>query len=98
MSNSVISKQIEKINEIDVDITNPGGKIAVENIIHTDKSRMPEGIYEKIIHNYSHRGGKGVTAEIEFDGHIHTFYYDKLIQDRQKITVAKVEFTSRTGF
>lgn len=61
---------------LDVDMINPKD-VGVENIIWTDLSKMPDGIYEMIIHNYSgHKNFKGFSAEIEFDGKIYSYASD----------------------
>jgi len=43
----------------------------VENIIYSDKNKMPKGNYKLYVNNYSGRGFKvGFKIEIEFDGEI----------------------------
>lgn len=43
----------------------------VENIIYTDKSKMPKGVYEIIVHNYSRRGlHTPFNIEIEIEGDV----------------------------
>lgn len=85
-------KQIHKSSGmLDVDIVSPGSKPAVENIIYTNLNKMPIGEYDFLVHNYSHCGGMtGFTAEIEFDGEIHTFVYDKNLKDDERVNVATV--------
>lgn len=84
--------------ELDVDIINPDGRVAVENITWTDKNRMAEGKYIFLVHNYSHRGGKsGFTAEIEFDGQIHSYSYAKELRQGEKVTVAEINFSRADG-
>lgn len=79
---------------LDVDIINPGNKVAVENITWTTLNKMQEGVYEFYVHNYSHRGGRsGFRAEIEYDGQIHEFTYDKELRQDEKVVVAKVRFS-----
>ncbi len=53
---------------LDVDITSPGKKVAVENITWPNLSRMQRGQYKFYVHNYSKNcsNGSGFTAEIEF--------------------------------
>lgn len=88
---------------LDVDITRPFDRIqvpdggaAVENIVWTDKNRMPEGSYEFWVHNYSYNGGRsGFSAEIEFDGVIHEFHYDKELKQSENILVAHVHLQNR---
>ncbi len=83
---------------LDVDIMNPGNEPAVENIIYTDASEMPEGVYEFMIHQYHNRGGKGWEAEIEFDGKIFSFGSKKGIPHDKKITVGRVHYSKADGF
>ena len=77
---------------LDVDVTDPDkGKPAVENITWADKSKMVDGEYEFFVHNYDHRNGtSGFTAEIEFDGQIYEFEYDKPLKQDEDVPVATV--------
>lgn len=77
---------------LDVDVINPEkGKPAVENITWADKSEMVDGDYEFFVHNYFHSNGiSGFTAEIEFDGQIYEFEYDKPLRQGQNVPVATV--------
>lgn len=61
---------------LDVDIINPGSKVAVENIIYTDISRMKDGKYEFFVRNFNGTSGRNFTAEIEFNGVIHSYSYE----------------------
>lgn len=86
--------------QLDVDIRNPiKNKAAVENITWTDKNRMSEGIYKFSVHNFSHNGGRsGFKAEIEYEGQIYTFEYNKELRQGEVIDVAEVNFNKNTGF
>lgn len=77
---------------LDVDVIDPiKGKPAVENITWADKSKMVDGDYEFFVHNYHHvNGTSGFTAEIEFDGQIYEFEYDKLLRQDENVPVATV--------
>ena len=81
---------------LDVDIQRPndeGGGPAVENIVWTDKTRMPRGTYKLVVNNYQHRGGRGgFRAEIEFAGQVYEFDYSKEIPHDRTIQVAEVYF------
>ena len=77
---------------LDVDIIHPNqGKAAVENITWPDIKKMKEGEYSFYVNCFSSRGGKtGFRAEIEFDGNIYSFNYDKPLHSGQNVAVAKV--------
>lgn len=77
---------------LDVDIMHPNqGKAAVENITWPDIKKMKEGEYSFYVNCFASRGGKtGFRAEIEFDGDIFSFNYDKPLHGGQNVAVAKV--------
>lgn len=77
---------------LDVDITHPlRDKAAVENITWPDIKKMNEGEYDFFVRCFAGRGGKtGFRAEIEFDGNIYSFNYDKPLHQGQNVAVAKV--------
>ena len=88
---------------LDVDIIQPSCQtkdgIAVENITWSDLSRMPEGTYQMFVHNYSHNGGRsGFSAEVEFDGQIYSFVYNKELRQGEKVPVADVIYSRKDGF
>ena len=83
---------------LDVDIMSPGDKIAVENIIYTDISKMPIGDYRFQVHNYSDRGGKGFTAEIEFNGQIFSFSHQAKMRDGATVDVGTVNLDKHGNF
>jgi hypothetical protein len=73
---------------LDVDIINPNGKVAVENIIW---ERPPIGITQLFVHNYSSlRSTAGFTAEIEYEGQLYSFSYDKPLAGGEKVVVATI--------
>lgn len=84
---------------LDVDIIHPkSDQVAVENIIYTDINRMPPGNYQLLVHNYSNRGGKGFTAEVEFGGNVLSFSYDKSMRSGEFVKVAVVNLDSKGNF
>jgi len=82
--------------QLDVDIQKPkdqSNKDIVENITWPDKKRMPIGDYVFSVVNYALRGiQNGFTSEIEFDGQIYTFHYDKPMRQNEEVQVATVRF------
>jgi len=84
---------------LDVDIISPGSKVAVENIIWTNLEKMPSGEYLFKVHNYSGTvSNGGFTAEIEFDGQIHSFVHTKNLRGGEYVTVAKISLHKKEGF
>jgi hypothetical protein len=85
---------------LDVDIIHPEPRqVAVENITWQDPGRMPTGVYDLFVHNYSHRGGRsGFRAEVEFAGHTLEFDYPHDINNNENVMVAKVRHNGAGRF
>jgi hypothetical protein len=84
--------------QLDVDITQPGQKVAVENITWNNIDKMDEGEYSFIVHNFSHNGGmSGFKAEIEYNGQIYHYEYDKGLKNKEEVLVAKISFSKEKG-
>lgn len=77
---------------LDVDIINPiRNKVAVENITYANRRDMMDGVYQLFVHCYSNNGGKsGFKAEVEFDGSIYSFVYNRPLKDGEVVQVAEV--------
>ena len=85
---------------LDVDIRNPDGKVAVENIIHNSNSIKP-GTYRYSVHNYASRGAtSGFKAELEIDGNVFEYTYPKPLGQSEYIQVVtvNVDFNGKVSF
>ena len=76
--------------QLDVDIIEPHGKVAVENITWGNLSKMADGVYRFMVNQYSGAVKKGFRAEIEFDGQIYSFDYNKPMRSGETVRVADV--------
>lgn len=86
--------------QLDIDITQPNtqmpGKASVENITWLDKSRMKPGVYKFFVNQYAARGSKGFKAEVEFDGEIYSFEYNRPVSGN--VLVAEVTMDNNGNF
>ena len=76
--------------QLDVDIIHPNGRVAVENITWSDKSKMQPGVYKFFVNQYSGSARNGFRAEIEFNGEIYSFDYSNSMRTGQDVYVADV--------
>lgn len=85
---------------LDVDIIEPmRGRPAVENITWPVKSKMRAGKYRFYVNCYNNRGGRsGFKAEIEFDGQIYSFNYNKALRHKENVEVAEVTLDASGNF
>lgn len=80
---------------LDVDMNAGGGKSrdAVENIVWTDRSKLVPGRYQVFVHQYHKRESidGGFEFEIEVDGNLYKFAYDKMVGQGSNIEVAYID-------
>jgi hypothetical protein len=80
--------------QLDVDVINPGGKIAVENIYWgTDPKKT--GDYKFFVHQYSGSVKHGFRAQIEAAGEIFEFDYPQSMRCDEKVEVAVVNWDGK---
>lgn len=81
---------------LDVDMNAVTGKSrdAVENIVWTDRSRLTKGRYTVFVNQFRKRESVdvGFEFEIEINGDLHKFVYDKSV--RGNVTVAYIDVTA----
>lgn len=80
---------------LDVDMNAGSGKSrdAVENVVWTDPSKLSKGRYTVFVHNYCKRESVdvGFEFEIEINGELHKFHYDKPVVNRSVVEVAYID-------
>lgn len=82
--------------QLDVDNTNPGGKMAVENITWINQSKMKDGVYKLWINQFSARNSLGFKVEIEVGGDTYSYSYDRPVSGNvqvAEVTLKNGEFT-----
>jgi len=84
---------------LDVDIQKPLAEMpngAVENITYPTISKMDDGNYTFLVHQYASRSSKGFKAEIEFNGEIFSYEYNKPVSGKIPVAIINLkngEFT-----
>ena len=75
--------------QLDVDMNAGGGnsRSAVENVFFNERSFIKDGIYKVVINNYRKTESIdfGFELEVEFDGALHHFTFDKAVPDAKSV-------------
>lgn len=74
--------------QLDVDNTNPGNKMGVENITWINKHQMKDGVYRLWVNQYIARNSQGFKAEIDVEGETYTYEYNRPVNGN--INVAEI--------
>ena len=80
------------VQDVDYTAAAPAGYVPVENITFPHLHKMPEGAYQCVIHNWALRQPTqgGFKAEIEFEGNIFEYDYDRPLGNKEWVDVATV--------
>ena len=70
--------------QLDLDNTYPHG-LAVENIYFKDRNLLKDGKYEFWVNQFSARNSQGFKAEIEVNGEIYNYSYDRRVSGNVKV-------------
>lgn len=84
--------------QLDVDIIQPRGSVAVENITWANRNTMRPGTYRFFVHQFSGSAKNGFRAEIEFDGTVYAFDYRQPMRSGQDVFVAEVTLDANGNF
>lgn len=87
--------------KLDVDENAGYGKTRkpVENIIWVDERKMLEGNYTVYVNNFCCRESvdTGFTLEIEYNGEVRQFVYDKPVKHKKNVMVAEITYSKSKG-
>lgn len=83
---------------LDIDIREPNGNIAVENITWPSEHLMQEGVYQFKVHCFSSSGSKaGFSAELEYDDTLYSYNYQPSLRGKEFVEVVKLEYSKDNG-
>jgi len=89
--------------QLDVDANSPYSektRTPVENIFYKDKSKMKEGTYKIIVHQYQVReagSNVGFQLDLDFMGQITHFAYEKAVRTHEAVNVVEFNYTHKNG-
>ena len=82
------NQRTDMSGQLDLDNTNPSGKLAIENIYFADLRKMGNGVFKFWVNQYREHNSQGFKAEIEFNGETYTYEYNRAVHGN--IHVAEV--------
>jgi len=85
--------------DVDMNAGDAQSTSPVENIAWTNKNKMPEGEYRVFINQFTKRNTEnyGFTLEMEYEGKIWTYNYQKPMRTSANIDVVIFNFDRKTG-
>lgn len=78
--------------QLDLDNTGPGSALGVENIYFQNLTKLKNGTYKFHVHQFSNRNSKGFKAEIEVNGEVYTYEYNRPVTQEARIQIAEVTY------
>lgn len=75
---------------LDLDNTNPGSKLGIENIFFSSLSKLKKGVYKFYVRQYSARNSQGFKFEIDLNGDTYNYEYNTSVYG--DINIAEVTF------
>lgn len=86
--------------DVDMNAGRRETRTPVENIFYPSKARMADGLYQLFVHQFSQREAvdTGFEVEIDIEGAVHRFRYDQPLRQDQKVVVADIVYSQKTGF
>jgi hypothetical protein len=76
---------------LDIDIRNPNGKLAVENITWPTLTKMRNGQYRFWVNQYSARNSQGFKAEIEMNGETFNYEYSQPVSNNVEVATVTLK-------
>jgi len=85
--------------DVDMNVSSGGSRNAVENITLPEERFMQEGRYVVQVHNFTKRESvdTGFEVELECDGQISSYVYDKPVRDGQMVDVVTFDYSHDNG-
>lgn len=71
--------------QLDLDNRNPGKKVGIENIYFQNLQKLKNGKYHFWVNQFSDRNSQGFKAEIEFNGEVFQYEYNRKVVNNVKI-------------